>query len=65
MPFVRSFPICQDGPVRQVREHTNNITAYVDGSMIYGSTFSKFNRLRVSEAEAIALGGLENSKSLL
>ena len=35
--FVRSFAVCQEPGQRQVREHPNNITHYVDGSMIYGS----------------------------
>ena len=44
--FVRSFAVCQGPGPRQVREQPNNITHYVDGSMIYGSSERELEQLR-------------------
>ena len=43
--FVRSFPVCQ-GSKREQREQISNITSYIDGSMIYGSTDFVASRVR-------------------
>ena len=45
--LVRSFPACQDPTKpRQVRNNVNNITSYLDGSMIYGSEDRHAGRVR-------------------
>ena len=44
--FVRSFAVCQGPGPRQVREQPNNITHYIDGSMIYGSSERELEQLR-------------------
>ena len=44
--FVRSFAVCQREGRRQVREQPNNITHYIDGSMIYGSSEGELEQLR-------------------
>ena len=44
--FVRSFAACENSGRRRPREHPLNITHYVDGSMIYGSTDRELELLR-------------------
>ena len=44
--FVRSFAACENSRRRRPREHPMNITHYVDGSMIYGSTDRELELLR-------------------
>ena len=42
LPFLRSLPFEIDG----VREHENELTSWIDGSMVYGSDESRANWLR-------------------
>ena len=39
VPFIRSFAACQADPAnREQRQQVNDLTHYIDGSNIYGST---------------------------
>ncbi|XP_043910076.1 myeloperoxidase [Protopterus annectens] len=52
IPFFRSSPVCGSGLLGSMfggvtrREQMNSLTAYVDASMVYGSSNDKANRLR-------------------
>ena len=47
VPFVRSFAACQADPAnREQRQQVDNVTHYIDGSNIYGSTDFQSGELR-------------------
>ena len=47
-PFARSFPACDSSPPGQLgpREQITDITSWIDGSMVYGSSQALQDRLR-------------------
>ncbi|KAJ1348039.1 hypothetical protein KIN20_003251 [Parelaphostrongylus tenuis] len=47
IPFTRSFPVCNTGVGNRSREHLNENTAYLDGSVIYSSEAVTLRTLRV------------------
>ena len=49
--FVRSFAACENSKRRTPRQHPMNITHYVDGSMIYGSTDGELLLLREGKSK--------------
>ena len=44
--FLRSIPICQNQDQREIRQHPNMITSYIDASQVYGSYQGLLDRLR-------------------
>ena len=50
--FVRSFPVCQ-GAKRESREQISNISSYIDGSMIYGSTYFVAGQVRDGDCKLL------------
>ncbi|XP_059079533.1 myeloperoxidase-like isoform X2 [Tigriopus californicus] len=54
--FVRSTPFCQESPYH-VREQMNAITAYVDGSQIYGSDVERAISLRTLKQGQLRTSG--------
>ena len=63
-PFQRTMPACVENPFEfTAREQVNELTHYIDGSMVYGSTESRAEflrdsaggRLRVSEDDNLPL----------
>ena len=54
--FVRSTPVCQ----RKVREQYNELTAFVDGSNVYGSNEEHASVLRTYEDGLLAINKITN-----
>ena len=54
--FVRSTPVCQ----RAVREQYNELTAFVDGSNVYGSSEEHASVLRTYEDGLLAINKITN-----
>ncbi|CAG7822546.1 unnamed protein product, partial [Allacma fusca] len=65
MEFIRSSPVprpdCTLGP----REQLNQLTSWLDGSVIYGSTDEDLKALRLFESGKLSYSYMPNRKSLL
>ena len=62
LPFVRTVPACSEAPF-EPRQQVNELTSYLDGSMVYGSTAARakflreFNGGRLREGPVFPSGG--------
>ena len=59
MEFGRSIPICSQGSksgLVQPREQLNEITSFIDGSQVYGSSEKVFNAIRDKKTEFLRTG---------
>lgn len=57
-PFVRSLPVCEQSPDGNVspRQQVNELTSFIDGSQIYGSSEKVFNAVRASNSGRLRTG---------
>lgn len=64
LDFVRSIPACKMGPASATFPRTpiNTVTSYIDASMIYGSSKSVADSLRLFSGGLLKQGGRQSSQ---
>ena len=55
LPFVRTVPACSEGPF-EPRQQVNELTSYLDGSQVYGSTAALASFLREFKGGRLRVG---------
>ena len=55
LPFVRTVPACSEAQF-EPRQQVNELTSYLDGSMVYGSTATRARFLRELEGGRLKVG---------
>ena len=55
LPFVRTVPACSEAQF-EPRQQVNELTSYLDGSMVYGSTAARARFLRELEGGRLKVG---------